>query len=197
MASQDFVKLMNLVYVEKYEIISFQYEFNKETGENVEITLKKNGDIKILSSNEKDFCDWAVRLHNVAKFDGTMQLFPIKDTEMYYRDIDHLSEEEGKINEAWKRVVNKDVTIDFDFDKIFNRLLKGDYSKHDDKFLKLKQYYWEILAIKMYEAKGILELKDKFKDPYFTKYYNIIERVIREALPFKGNLIKKYLIFND
>jgi len=195
MSSEDFIKLMELYYFEKYEILDYECTINKETGKSVRITLKKNSDEIILESIKRDFCDWVDELINVAKFNGTPELAPIKDTEKYYDDIKHLIDDGTKLSQAWKDVSTKKTKIDFDYNSYFHRLLHGDYDKHDENFHKLKDFYWEILSIKMYFAKDFREIKNQFKDEYFTKYYDIIEFSIRTALPFESNIITKYRQF--
>jgi len=195
MSSEDFIKLMELYYFEKYEILDCKYTFNKETGESARLTLKKDDDEIILESTKSDFCEWVVKLKNVAKFNGTLELTPIKDSEKYYDDVKHLIDDGTKLSQAWKDVSTKKTKIDFDYNSYFHRLLHGDYDKHDENLNKLKDFYWEILSIKMYYAKNFLEIKNKPKDEYFHKYYDIIESSIHTALPFVSNLITKYRQF--
>lgn len=193
MASADFIRLMNLVYEEHYKIMHVQVEFNKLTGEKVTIELKKNDDVIIIESKEDDFCSWGVTLKNVYSSKGEPELVPLTDRGKYYDDIDHLIDKNNtKINEAWKRLTSKQVTIDFDINSNINKLLLGNYRKNDEEILKLKEFYWEILAIKRYEAKEYVELKSAFKDDLFLEYHELINQELTGILGKEVNFIQFY-----
>jgi len=189
---------MKLVYNERYKLIQVQVEFAHLTGEKVTIELKKGDDVVVLESGEDDFCSWGTSLHNVYNSEGEPELAPIKDGNKYYDDIARLIDEDNtKIGEAWKRLQDGSVKLDFNINENINKLLLRRYNKKDEDIIKLNGLYWEVLAYKMYEAKNYQDLALKFKDELFLEYQKIIDKELTGILGKEENFIIFYRKMNE
>jgi len=124
MASEDFERLMNLIYFEEYKVSKLSLRVHGEDAK-AKIILTKDSDEIILQSSCEDFLNYAASLKKTANNNGKFQFTKIENTAAYYEDIEFLSDtDRKKIQAAIKKVQSGNFVLDFDIEKIFDKRIK-------------------------------------------------------------------------
>lgn len=201
MASKDFERLMNLIYFEGYQVSKLSLHVRGEDAI-AKIVLTKDPSEVILQSSSEDFFNYAVSLEKTANRNGEFQFTEIKNKNAYYKDVEFLTDTDGKkMQAAIKKIQSGDFTLDFDIEKTFDKFLSGKYGMKDKDIIKLKTHYFEIFALTLHLSNECITSKEKIdrKNKEFTKYYFLIDEILRMGFMRTGKPIKAiqdYKFFN-
>ena len=163
MASEDFERLMNLIYFKGYKVSKLSLRVRGED-KIAKVILTKDSDEITLQSSSEDFFDYVANLKKTANNNGKFQFTKIENTAAYYEDIDFLRDIDGKkLQAAIKKVQSGNFVLDFDIEKIFDKFIAGKYGKKDKDIIKRKTYYFDIFAITLFISKEYLKIKEKIE----------------------------------
>ncbi|MEA1999556.1 MAG: hypothetical protein U9N61_09605 [Euryarchaeota archaeon] len=202
MASEDFERLMNLIYFEEYKVSKLSLRVRGEEAI-AEVTLTKGSDEIILQSSCEDFFNYVTSLKKTANTNGKFQFTKIENTAAYYEDMDFLRDINGKkLQAAIKKVQSGNFVLDFDIEKIFDDFLSGKYGKNDKDIIKLKTYYFDIFAFTLFLSKEYLKIKEKIEraNKEFIEYYLLTDEILRMAFIKVGKpveAIEDYKFFKN
>jgi hypothetical protein len=203
MASEDFERLMNLIYFEGYKVFECTLNFERSEDTIAKVILTKDSEETILQSSSEDFCNYVASLKKTANNSGKFQLTKIENTDAYYEDVEFLIDTDGKkMQAAIKKVQSGDFVLDFDIEKIFDKFISGKYGKKDTNIIKIKTYYFEIFASTLLLSNEYLKIKEKMerRNKEFIKYYLLIDEILRMAFMRVGKpieAIKDYKFFKN
>jgi len=93
MTSEDFLLLTDLMYNQGWKVNKVTHNFDKDTGFKSTVVLGKNAETKEIQSMSEDFVSFAVQLQKT--IDSKGRLIPVKDSNMYWDDIEHLVDIDG------------------------------------------------------------------------------------------------------
>ena len=202
MASEDFERLMNLIYFEEYKVSKLSLRVRGEEAI-AEVILTKGSDEIILQSSCEDFFNYVASLKKTANNNGKFQFTKIENTAAYYEDMDFLRDIDGKkLQAAIKKVQSGNFVLDFDIEKIFDDFLSGKYGKKDKDIIKRKTYYFDIFAITLFISKEYLKIKEKIEraNKEFIEYYLLTDEILRMAFMRVGKpveAIEDYKFFKN
>src|SRR2546427_5107321 len=103
MVSEDFRTLMKKVHVDGLKVASVEVNFqriNEGFSEKVEIALVGGEMREIFRSVESDVVDYAFHLQSIVGSGGKVTLAPVKDLNRYFKDVDHLVDQDNSKLEA-------------------------------------------------------------------------------------------------
>jgi len=198
MVSEDFKRLMELIFKKKFQVESYDVEIVPNESIKTTISLKKNSVVETIESLELDLGLWVLKLKKVANSDGHFRLKHVKNVGGYYADIEFLLDEDGSRKKAaFERIKTGQYKPDFDFDREFEKLLSGQYSKHDKEVAKLKTQYYETLAIALMFSKKFLDLKQNAekRDPLYAEYSTLLDDLLSKAFIKGKNAVELYKFF--
>jgi hypothetical protein len=202
MASEDFERLMNLLYFEEYKVSKLSLRVRGEEAI-AEAILTKGSDEIILQSSCEDFFNYVASLKKTANTNGKFQFTKIENTAAYYEDMKFLSDIDGKkLQAAIKKVQSGNFVFDFDIEKIFDKFLSGKYGKKDKDIIKLKTYYFDIFAFTLFLSKEYLKIEEKIEraNKEFIEYYLLTDEILRMAFMRVGKpveAIEDYKFFKN
>lgn len=202
MASEDFEKLMTLIYFEGYKVSKLSLSVHGED-EIAKIILAKDSDETTLQSSSEDFFYYVASLKKTVNNNGKFEFSKVENTTAYYEDIEFLSDtDRNKIQAAIKKVQSGKFVLDFDIEGIFDKFLSGNYGKMDKDITKLKTYYFEIFALTLFLSNEYLKIKEKIErtNNEFIGYYLLVDEILRTAFMRVGKpieAIKDYKFFKN
>jgi len=200
MVSEDFKKLMELIYQKKFKVESYQVTIISNKSIKTKISLKKDSNVETIESHELDLGLYVMHLKKTANSNGHLQFTHIKNAGTYYGDIEFLVDENrSKKRAAMESVRSGKYQPDFDFDKEFQKLLSGKYSKYDKQIAKLKTYYYEILASTIIISTSFVKLRKKVEkeDNLYAEHASSLDDLLNKAFNKGKNAVERLKFFKE
>jgi hypothetical protein len=203
MASPDFIRLINAIHKERYQVLGTHIE-GKQVGEAFElkasVELEKAGKQMIIESSEQDFVEYVLHWRRTCDLTGEYKLMHIKDLNKYWADVEHLMDEDrSKVKNALQELVSGKFVFKYDPVELVKKFLIDNPDVRNKSFLSLKNDYHYILALVLHNQRGLLvKSQEKLlnKYPEARKFIDVADYFLR-SFRQTGNPIKDYRFFNS
>jgi hypothetical protein len=184
MVSEDFLRIMNMMYAEGWKIIDGGAKCSQEQGWETKVVLQRDGETREISSSAPDVGMLVWDIKEVADSWGRVKLEKIQDTERYYEDIDFLTDEKGeKLRAAVKAVVSGSFQFTFDPFEGIRKILQDRIPVNDTDVRGVKEHYHESLAHIFVFGREMASRYEKLKEtnPKGAPYAASYESILRQA----------------
>jgi hypothetical protein len=190
MASEDFVRLTNMIYNESWIPVEYSCKWIKERGFDARIVLKRDGLDQELTSSAADFAMFVLQMQQTADSKGQIKLSKVRNTERYWKDIEYLVDEKGdKLNAAARVVLSHEFQFKFDPFEGLRKILQDQIPLNDPDVRGVKDHYYETLAHTYAVGRGYLQRKGELEKtkPRFGSYAAVYEKILREGFMPRGS----------
>jgi hypothetical protein len=191
MASQDFLLLTDLIYNKGWTVKNVRHDFGKDIDWKATIVLGKNGETKEMQSTEEDFVSFAVQLQKTIDSKGRGRLIPVKDSTMYWDDIEHLVDiDGGKTRSAVNAISSGSFTFSFKPLDGIKKILQDKIPTKDTDVQGVKNNFFETFGLVAIEAQRLLKLKEPVEksNQVFATYASAYGKVLTRG--FLGEVKK-------
>jgi hypothetical protein len=187
MASADFMKLTEMIYIKRWHISSCRFVLKEEW--NAEVTLEKNGEACTLASSATDFVGYAFQLQQIVDSKGNRIMGKIRDSDKYLAEVEKLEDPNGdKVASAVESIRTGRFKFSFNPLKGIRKILSETANLNDPDVLGVKSFYHEVLAQVLLESRQYLLTKEQpaKTNSVYAAYASDYEEVLRKGFFSSG-----------
>jgi hypothetical protein len=208
MVSKDLQDILQKIHTERYEIArtvthgerkGSGTDFNIETS----IILEKEGEQVTITTSEPDCIIYVARLRSIVLTDGKILRVPVKNTELYNRNIGSLIDKDNiKIEDALRDIVSGKFVFTYSPQKLTDELLESPANiktLRNPKFLPLLKDYFYILALILKQSQELLRMHNELekKTPEIKESLTAMGWIYAGFSLVTKNPIKNYRYFKS
>jgi len=184
MVSEDFLRIMNMIYIEGWKVIDGGTKWSQEQGCETTVVLQRDDETREILSPAPDVAMLVWDIKEITDSWGRVKLEKIQDTERYYKDLDYLIDEKSeKLRAAVKAVVSGSFQFKFDSFEGIRKILQDRIPVNDADVRGVKEHYYETLAHIFVFGREMARRYGKLKEtnPDGASYAMSYESILRQA----------------
>ena len=208
MVSIDLQNILQKIHTERYKIARVEtHAERKKTSSSFKtetsIILEKEGEQITINTSEPDCIMYGVHLRSIVHTDGEVLLAPVKNTELYNRNILSLiDEDKAKLQNALGDLVSNKFVFTYSPHKLIDELLESPpniKTLRNPKFHPLLKDYFHILAFILKESQELLGIQNRQEkeSPEIKELLTAMEWIYAAFSSITKNPIKNYRHFNS